>query len=338
VSTWNLIAPFLRPIEGLLMDPEVSEVLVNPGPRVFFERDGVLQETAAAGLTEDQLRVAVKHIARVLGDDVSEEQPILAARLPDGSRVAAILGGISVGGLVVAIRKFTANGFTIQDLVARDSMPQAVADLLVARVRERRNILVSGGTSTGKTTLLNILTAYIPDDERIVLIEDTAEIQIAKPNLVRLEGRREHPGLPAVTIRDLLRATLRLRPDRIVVGEIRGVEAYDWLQALNTGHSGSLSTIHANSARQALQRLASCCMQSDVQIPYRAIKSSIADSVELVLQIERSHGHRRVAEIIEIRGYDPETDSYALETLYQRSGGHMHATGRTRLEGDHGSA
>lgn len=321
MSTWNLIAPFLRPIEGLLLDPEVSEVLINPGPRVFVERDGVLHEVEAPGLSEQQLRVAVKHIARLLGDDISDEQPILAARLPDGSRVTAVLGGVSVGGLVVAFRKFTANSFTIEDLVARDSLPKSVAELLVGRVQGRTNILLSGGTSTGKTTLLNILAGHIPDDERIVLIEDIAEIQVGKPNLVRLEARREHPGLPAVTIRDLLRATLRLRPDRIVVGEIRGVEAYDWLQALNTGHSGSLSTIHANSARQALQRLTSCIMQSDVQIPYRAIKSSIADSIELVLQIQRSRGHRRVAEILQIQGYDPETDTYALETLYQRPGG-----------------
>lgn len=321
MSSWDLIAPFLRPIEGLLLDPEVSEVLINPGPRVFVERDGVLQEVQAPGLSEQQLRVAVKHIARLLGDDISDEQPILAARLPDGSRVTAVLGGVSVGGLVVAFRKFTANSFTIEDLVERDSMPKSVAELLVGRVQGRTNILLSGGTSTGKTTLLNILAGHIPDDERIVLIEDIAEIQVGKPNLVRLEARREHPGLLAVTIRDLLRATLRLRPDRIVVGEIRGAEAYDWLQCLNTGHSGSLSTIHANSARQALQRLTSCIMQSDVQIPYRAIKSSIADSIELVLQIQRSRGHRRVVEILQIQGYDPETDTYALETLYQRPGG-----------------
>ena len=183
---------------------------------------------------------------------------------------------------------------------------------------QRKNILICGGTGSGKTTLANILTEFIPDHERIVLIEDTAEIQIHKENVLRFEARREQNGLPAVTIRDLLKATLRHRPDRIILGEIRGGEAFDLLQLLNTGHSGTLSTVHANSAAQGISRFTTCVLQSGVEIPYRAIKTNIADSLNVIIQIERRPGARFVSEVIEIRRYEPGNDRYDLETLYLR--------------------
>jgi pilus assembly protein CpaF len=182
-------------------------------------------------------------------------------------------------------------------------------------IERRETVLVSGGTSTGKTTLLNALTAMLPADDRIVLIEDTAELRVAQPNLVRLEARRAQPGVPAVTIRDLLRATLRHRPDRIIVGEVRGGEAYDLLQALNTGHAGTLSTIHANSAEQALARLTSCVLQGGVDLPYRAVRHQIGESINIVLHLDRRHGRRAVTSVLRVKRYAPDQDSYQCEIL-----------------------
>src|SRR5207248_10044585 len=211
-----------------------------------------------------------------------------------------------------------ARHFTIQDLIHIGTLTAELAEMIRRRVEDRSNILISGGTGTGKTTLLNILTGFTPDEERIVLIEDTAEIQVSKSNLVRFEARREQAGIPAVTIRDLLKATLRHRPDRIIVGEIRGGEAFDLLQALNTGHSGSLSTIHANSAAQALQRFTSCVLQSGVELPYQAIKSHIADSIQLLVHIDRRHSSRFISQILEIRSYAMESDKYEFNTLFEK--------------------
>jgi pilus assembly protein CpaF len=204
----------------------------------------------------------------------------------------------------------------VDDLIRIGTLSQSVANLLQERVQARNNILISGGTGTGKTTLLNILACFVPDDDRIILLEDTAEISIKKPNLVRFEARKEQNGIPPIAIRDLLKATLRHRPDRIIVGEIRGGEAFDLLQALNTGHSGTLSTIHANSAAQALQRFTSCVLQSGVELPYRAIKSHIADSIQSIVHIERQHGKRVVSHVLEIRGYRLETDRYEFQSLF----------------------
>ena len=315
---FETILPFLKPIEHLILDPEVSEVMVNGADSVFIEKCGYLEPVAGVSLGEKALLVAVKNIARRLGGDISESHPILDSRLPDGSRVAAVIPPSSLNGVTLTIRKFNARHFEIEHLVAQGTLDQALANRLEDYVLSRKNILISGGTGSGKTTTLNILGRFIPDEERIVLIEDTAEIHLAHPNLVRFEARPPQRGLPPVAIRDLLKAALRHRPDHILLGEIRGGEAFDLLQLLNTGHSGTLSTIHANSAKQALARLTSCVLESGVELPYRAIKSNIADSLQVVIQIERRPGRRYVSEVVEIRGYHPDADLFDCLAIYQK--------------------
>lgn len=311
--SFDLILPFLRPIAHLIQDPDVSEVMVNGSQRVFVERAGEILAIDGVVIDERHLRVAVKTIARLLGDDVSEETPILDARLPDGSRVAAVLPPCSLGGTTLTIRKFHARLWTCPELVRVGMITEDLVGLVCTALANRDNILISGGTATGKTTLLNALATLLPASDRIVLIEDTAELRIAHPNLVRFEARREQADAKAVTIRDLLRATLRHRPDRIIVGEVRGGEAFDLLQTLNTGHSGSLSTIHANSAEQALARFASCVLQSGVELPYTAIRRLISESIDLVVHLERRRGLRSVTEVVCVRGYEPDRDRYDLE-------------------------
>lgn len=315
--SFDVILPFVRPIAHLIQDPETSEIMVNGSRRIFVERQGVVREVTGVRLDERNLRVAVKNIARALGDDISEEQPILDSRLPDGSRVAAVFPPCSLGGTTLTIRKFQTRFFTAEELVRIGTLTADVLQTLRAAVEAGRNVLVSGGTSTGKTTVLNALAAFLPADDRVILIEDTAELQIARANLVRFEARREQPNLPAVTIRDLLRATLRHRPDRIIVGEVRGGEAFDLLQALNTGHSGSLSTIHANSAEQALARFASCVVQSGVDLPYQAVRYQLADAIHLVLHLGRRAGARVVQQLIAVGRYDASLDAYETESLYR---------------------
>ncbi len=315
---FEIILPFLRPIEHLICDDSVSEIMVNGSDHVFIERAGILLEVPEVTISEQSLIVAVKNIARRLGNDISEEKPILDSRLPDGSRVAAVIPPCSLGGVTLTIRKFTARRFNIEDLIRAGTLDENVAKQLEGYVRTRKNILIVGGTGTGKTTLLNILGKFIGEGERILLIEDTAEIQLSQTNLVRFEARQAQNGLPAVTIRDLLKASLRHRPDRIILGEIRGGEAFDLLQLLNTGHSGTLSTIHANSAKQGLSRFTSCVLQSGIELPYRAIKTNIGDSLNIVVQIERRPGHRFISEVLEIRRCDPDADDFEFNTIFQK--------------------
>ncbi len=312
---FELILPFLRPIQHLILDPAISEIMVNGPERIFIEKAGYLQAVPGVRLTPESLIVAVKNIARRLGDDISEAKPILDSRLPDGSRVAAVIPPCSVHGVALTIRKFNSHKFRMNDLIERGTVTPEVGKQLEEFVVQRKNILICGGTASGKTTLANILMEFIPNRERMVLIEDTAEIQIQKENVLRFEARREHNGLPAVTIRDLLKATLRHRPDRIIVGEIRGGEAFDLLQLLNTGHGGTISTIHANSAAQGISRFTTCVLQSGIDIPYRAIKTNIADSLNILVQMERRPGRRYVSEVVDLRGYDPEADRYEVEAL-----------------------
>jgi len=313
---FETILPFLRPIEHLILDESVSEVMVNGSDRVFIERDGFVQQVPGIFLEERSLKVAVKNIARRLGDDISESKPILDSRLPDGSRVAAVIPPCSLTGVTLTIRKFNSRHFEIEDLIRSGTLNRALANRLEDYLLQRRNLLISGGTGSGKTSLLTALGKFIPADERILLIEDTAEIQLAHEIMVRFEARREQNGMPAVSIRDLLKAALRHRPDRILLGEIRSGEAFDLLQLLNTGHSGTISTIHASSAKQGLSRFASCVLQSGVEIPYRAIKTNIADSLNVVVQIERRPGRRFISEVLEINNYDPDADLFDFCAIY----------------------
>jgi pilus assembly protein CpaF len=310
MNGFETIIPFLKPIEHLLLDPSISEVMVNGPDHIFIEKDGFVEQMKDIHLGEKSLMVAVKNIARRLDDDISESKPILDSRLPDGSRVAAVIPPCSVNGITLTIRKFNTRHFGIEDLVQAGTMERWLANQLESYVLARKNILIAGSTGSGKTSLLNVLGKVIPADERILLIEDTSEIHMGQDNLVRFEARQAQNGLPAVTIRDLLKASLRHRPDRLILGEIRGGEAFDLLQLLNTGHSGSLSTVHATSAKQGLARFTSCVLQSGVDLPYRAIKTNVGDSVNVVVHLERRPGRRFVSEVVEIQGYDPDKDEY----------------------------
>ena len=321
MSSLDRILPFLKPIEDLLCDPTVTELMVNGGGgRVFVERDGALELVPGRSLEPRNLAVAIKNIARACGDEISDMQPILDARLEDGSRVAAMFPPCAIAGPALTIRKFTRR-YSLDDLVGVGTLTPTLASQLIQAVGTQQNVLISGGTGTGKTTLLNALAAHIADSDRIVVIEETAEIHLEKPNILRFEARRAQPPLgqeqplPPVTIADLVRATLRHRPDRIIVGEVRGAEAFDLLQALNTGHLGSLTTIHANSAIQALTRLAHCVLTANVGLPHRSIREAIALAINAVVHITRVDGRRRVSEAVALRGYDTRADRFVTEPL-----------------------
>jgi pilus assembly protein CpaF len=317
MSGFETILPFLKPIEHLIRDDSISEVMVNGPDHIFIEKAGFIETVSGIHLGEKSLMVAVKNIARRLGSDICEAQPILDSRLPDGSRVAVVIPPCSVNGVTLTIRKFNSRHFNIEDLVEAGTMERWLAHQLEGYVLGRKNILIAGGTGTGKTSLLNVLGKFIPSDERILLVEDTSEIHLAQDNLVRFEARQPQNELPPITIRDLLKAALRHRPDRLILGEVRGGEAFDLLQLLNTGHSGSLSTIHASSARQGLARFTSCVLQSRVEIPWRAIKTNVGDSVDVVVHLERRPGRRFVSEVIEIHGYDPDHDEYNASVIFE---------------------
>jgi pilus assembly protein CpaF len=317
MNGFETILPFLKPIEHLILDDAISEVMVNGADHVFIEKDGFLQQVKGVSLGEKALMVAVKNIARRLGNDISEAKPILDSRLPDGSRVAAVIPPCSLSGVTLTIRKFNTRHFEMNDLIRCGTLSQQLANRLEDYVLHRKNILISGGTGSGKSTLASILVKFIPEDERILLIEDTAELHVGQPNLVRFEARQGQNGVPPVAVRDLLKAALRHRPDRLLLGEIRGGEAFDLLQLLNTGHSGTLSTVHASSAKLGLARFTSCVLQSGVELPYRSVKANIGDSVNVVIHIERRPGRRFVSEVLEINGYNPDADLFDYCAIFQ---------------------
>ncbi len=290
------------PLDRFLADPEVTEIMVEGTRPIHVERAGRLYATSDRFLFDDQLRRVIDRIVSQVGRRVDEASPMVDARLPDGSRVNAVLPPLALDGPSLTIRKFSKTPFRVEDMVRLRTMPPRLAELLCLCVIGKLNILVSGGTGTGKTTLLNVLSSFIPDEERIVSIEDAAELQLNRENIVRLEARpRNLEGKGEVTIRDLVRNSLRMRPDRIIVGEVRGGEALDMLQAMNTGHEGSLSTLHANTPRDALARLETMVLMAGVELPSRAIREQITSAIDLVLQLSRLRdGTRRITRLTEV--------------------------------------
>jgi pilus assembly protein CpaF len=294
----------LGPLEDLLADPAVEEVMVNGPAEVYVERAGQVERTEVRFASERALRDAIERILAPLGRRVDELSPMVDARLADGSRVNVIIPPLSIDGPALSIRRFTAARPDPDELVALGTMTGELRDLLAGAVRTRRSILISGGTGSGKTTLLNALSAYIAADERVITIEDAAELRLRQLHVVRLESRPASvEGRGEVTIRDLLRNALRMRPDRIVIGEVRGREALDLLTALNTGHDGALSTVHANSPADALRRLETLALMAGVGLPHDAVRDQVRRGVELVVHLERSsRGARRVVEVAEVVG------------------------------------
>ena len=290
------------PLDRFLEDPEITEIMVEGTRPIHVERGGKLYATADRFVFEDQLRRVIERIVSQVGRRIDEASPMVDARLPDGSRVNAVLPPLSLDGPSLTIRKFSTTPFKVEDLVRLRTMPHRLSELLCLCVLGKLNILISGGTGTGKTTLLNVLSSFIPDEERIVSIEDAAELQLNRENIVRLEARPANlEGKGEVTIRDLVRNSLRMRPDRIIVGEVRGAEALDMLQAMNTGHEGSLSTLHANSPRDALSRLETMVLMAGVDLPSRAIREQISSAIDVVLQISRLRdGSRRITRLSEV--------------------------------------
>ena len=300
----------LGPLEDLLKDEEVTDIMVNNKDQVYIERHGKLELTTKKFISNDQVRIVIERIVAPLGRRVDESVPMVDARLPDGSRVNAIIPPLALAGPVLTIRKFTREHYTIDDLLTRfGSLNAPMADFLKACVVARKNMIVSGGTGSGKTTFLNILSAFVPGDERIVTIEDAAELRLTQEHWVRLEARPPNiEGKGAISIRDLFKNTLRMRPDRIVVGECRGGEVLDMLQAMNTGHDGSMTTIHANSTQDVLTRLDSMILMSGVELPVRAIREMIASAVDMVVHTARlSDGSRKIIQITEVAGMLDET-------------------------------
>jgi pilus assembly protein CpaF len=310
MTGFETFAAFIPELKPLLDDESVSEVEVNSASTVFAERSGV-RKMENITLQESGLKTACELIAqRISGVELSPENPIVDSRLSDGSRVAICVPPVSVDGITLTIRKHQRRYFTLESLVAAGMMSSELAEFLRSAVVEKRNLLISGATSSGKTTLARALGACIPAEQRVIIIEDTTEIEIPHENQRRFEAQ---PGI--ATVQQILRATLRHGPDRIILGEVRGPEAYDLMQLLNTGHSGSLSTIHASSATLALRRFSSCVMQAGIDIPYRAIRSDIADSINLLIHLERKDGVRSVREVLEVHGYDAENDRYELQEV-----------------------
>ena len=314
------------PIEPLLQDPTVSEVMVNGPKSVYVEQKGKLRKTEVTFDDDDHVMRIIDRIVAPLGRHIDESSPMVDARLPDGSRVNAIIPPLSLVGPSITIRKFAKTPFTVDDLIRFGSMTPEIAEFLKACVRARMNIIVSGGTGSGKTTLLNVLSSFIPNDERIVTIEDAAELQLRQEHIVVLESRPANiEGKGAVKIRDLVINALRMRPDRIVVGECRGAEALDMLQAMNTGHDGSLTTGHANSPRDILSRLETMVLMAGMDLPLRAIREQIAAAMDVIVQQARLRdGSRRVTNITEVQGMEGDVivlqDIFVFEQLGEEGG------------------
>jgi pilus assembly protein CpaF len=305
------------PLERLLADPSVSEIMVNGPKDIWVERAGRLSQTTLTFTDASHLRRIITKMVGQIGRRIDESSPLVDARLPDGSRVNAIIPPLSLSGPLLTIRKFAQNRFAMSELIEIDTLSKEAGEFLQNCIRAQLNMLVSGGTGSGKTTFLNALSAAIPDSDRIVTIEDAAELQLDQRHVLRLESRPKNiEGEGEITIRDLVRNALRMRPDRIIVGEARGAEALDMLQAMNTGHEGSLSTVHANSPRDALNRLETMVLMAGYELPLRAIRSHVSSALDLVIQLDRlDDGSRRIVEIAEVQRMEGEV--ITLQKLFE---------------------
>jgi pilus assembly protein CpaF len=310
------------PLEQLLADPTISDILVNGPNQVFVERGGKLERTEVRFHDDQHLLNIIDRIVSAVGRRVDESSPMVDARLADGSRVNAIIPPLALNGPVLSIRRFGVELLTIEDLLAGGSLTPAVAEVLRGVISARLNIVISGGTGAGKTTLLNIVSSFIPRDERIVTIEDSAELQLQQPHVVRLETRSPNiEGRGEVTQRDLVRNSLRMRPDRIVIGEVRGAEALDMLQAMNTGHDGSLTTVHANTPRDAFGRIETMVSLAGLTFPVKALRAQMAAAINVVIQVERGEdGRRRMVSLQEVNGMEGDIITMSEIFTFRRSG------------------
>ena len=310
------------PLEHLLHEPSISDILVNGCNAVFIERFGKLERTPITFKSDAYLLKIIDRMVTQVGRRIDESNPLIDARLKDGSRINAVIPPVAIDGPSLSIRRFSADKIQLKDLVKFGSLSQPMVDVLSAMVKVRQNILISGGTGSGKTTLLNALSNHIPNNERVVTIEDSAELQLRMDDLVRLETRMANvEGKGEVSQRDLLKNTLRMRPDRIVIGEVRGAEAYDMLQAMNTGHDGSLTTIHANTPRDALSRVENMVLMSGFDFPMKAIRAQIASAINVVMQLERMEdGRRRVTSVCELQAMEGDVITMVEIFKFQRKG------------------
>jgi pilus assembly protein CpaF len=325
---------FLSPVRHFLNDPTVSEIMINGPSQVYVERKGKLELTSVKFETSEDVMCALRNAAQYVGKHVDEQHPILEARLPDGSRVQAVVPPIAPNGPSVSIRRFFKDSLTMDHLVSIGSLTADAASALQALVAAKLNVLIAGGTGSGKTSLLNLLTRYVPPGDRLLVIEDSREVEVQSAHVVYLEARPpDVHGRHAVGIRDLFRAALRMRPDRIVIGEIRGGEALDIVQAMVSGHGGCMGTLHATYPRDTLTRLETMAMMSDVDIPLVALRLQIASGANVIVQVARlQDGSRKITHITEVIGFDLETSKYQLQDLFVRRYGGMNAEGVLRSD------
>ncbi|MEY3094390.1 MAG: hypothetical protein RLZZ317_893 [Actinomycetota bacterium] len=309
----------LGPIQSLLRNDQITEIMVNRFDSIYIEQEGKILQSQLRFSNEEHLRRTIERIVAHVGRRIDESSPLVDARLPDGSRVNAVVPPIALDGAILTIRKFSAEPFTIDDLTSLGTISEEAAEFLKTCVEAKLNVLISGGTGSGKTTTLNVLSSFIPDDERVITVEDAAELQLGQPHVVRMESRPVNiEGKGLITIRDLVRNSLRMRPDRIVVGEVRDGAALDMLQAMNTGHEGSLTTIHANSSKDALVRIENLVLMAGVEFPIRVIREQISEAIDIIIhQARLRDGSRRVTEICEVTGID--VDSIQLQDIFRFS-------------------